>query len=156
MIVPITFDSSSSNPKLPSGLARISHDEVVLVELQGSLDVECNDPSERNGKLVGKLRIDSTTVCARESRALIHALFWHVTPKNKPTLIIGHHLLEGKISTLPKPFAILHRTNTNVDGLDEAMDCDRPSVNQTSWDVVGIVKKKIAFSKRPMPIVSKG
>jgi len=135
MIVPITFNSSSSNSKLPSGLAQISHDEVVLVELQGSLDVECNDPSERNGKLIGKLRIDNST--------------------NKPTLIIGHHLLEGKISILPKPLAVLHRTTIHSSGSDEVMDSDHPLENQSSWDVVGIVKKKITFSKRPMPIVSK-
>jgi hypothetical protein len=43
-------------------LAKISHDEVVLIELQGSLEVESNHPSERDGKHVGKLRIDEATV----------------------------------------------------------------------------------------------
>ena len=63
MLIPITITSSSpSNPKLPSGLAKISHNEVVLVELQGSLEVECNQPNERDGKLVGKLKIDDLTV----------------------------------------------------------------------------------------------
>jgi hypothetical protein len=62
MIIPITITSSSSNPKLPSGLAKISHNEVVIVELQGSLEVECNQPSERDGKLVGQLKIDDSTV----------------------------------------------------------------------------------------------
>lgn len=62
MLIPITITSSPSNPKLPSGLAKISHNEVVLVELQGSLEVECNQPSERDGKLVGKLKIDDLTV----------------------------------------------------------------------------------------------
>ena len=63
MLIPITITSPSpSNPKLPSGLAKISHNEVVLVELQGSLEVECNQPSERDGKLVGKLKIDELTV----------------------------------------------------------------------------------------------
>jgi chromosome transmission fidelity protein 8 len=54
--------SSSSNPKLPSGLAKISNSEVILVELQGSLEVECNQPSEHDGKLVGKLKIDDLMV----------------------------------------------------------------------------------------------
>ena len=62
MLIPITITSSPSNLKLPSGLAKISHNEVVLVELQGSLEVECNQPSERDGKLVGKLKIDDLTV----------------------------------------------------------------------------------------------
>lgn len=63
MIIPINVASSSfSNPKLPPGLAKISHDELVLVELQGSLEVECNHISERNGKLVGSLKVDEITV----------------------------------------------------------------------------------------------
>ncbi|KAF5372758.1 hypothetical protein D9615_010102 [Tricholomella constricta] len=62
MIIPINIASSSSNPKLPPGLAKISHDEVVLIELQGSLEVECNHISERDGKLVGKLKVDAFTV----------------------------------------------------------------------------------------------
>lgn len=63
MLIPITLPPPSlSNPKLPSGLAKISHDEVILVELQGSLEVECNHPNERDGQLVGKLKIDDLTV----------------------------------------------------------------------------------------------
>lgn len=60
MIIPLTIDSHSPHPKLPPGLAKISHDEVVLIELQGSLEVECNHISERDGKFVGKLKIDDT------------------------------------------------------------------------------------------------
>lgn len=63
MLIPITFNASSSgNPKLPPALARISHDEVVLIELQGALQVECNHPSERDGQLVGKLTMNESTV----------------------------------------------------------------------------------------------
>lgn len=62
MIIPITFNSSTKWPKLPPALAKISHDEVVLIELQGSLEVELNHPSERNGQLVGNLTIDEAAV----------------------------------------------------------------------------------------------
>jgi hypothetical protein len=62
MLIPITLASSSSNPKLPSGLIKISHDEIVLVELQGSLEVELTHPRERDGKFVGTLKIDDATV----------------------------------------------------------------------------------------------
>ena len=34
----------------------------MLIELQGSLEVELNHPSERNGRLVGTLKIDEATV----------------------------------------------------------------------------------------------
>jgi len=159
MLIPLTIaSSSSSNPKLPPGLVKISHDEIVLIELQGSLEVELNHPSERNGKLVGKLKIDETT--------------------NKPSLLIGHHLLEGRIAALPKPYAILVRTgptrNTAVnqtypeDLNEEAMFVDVDSHSpgpelpgssgegsSAGWTVAGIVKKKIIFSKRPMPVIGK-
>jgi len=63
MLIPITFSPQfTSNSKLPSGLAKISHDEVVLIELQGSLDVESNHPSDRDGQFVGKLKLDEATV----------------------------------------------------------------------------------------------
>lgn len=57
MLIPIVFNSSTS-PKLPSALAKISNDEVVLIELQGLLEVEVAQPTDRNGKLVGKLTIN--------------------------------------------------------------------------------------------------
>lgn len=60
--IPITTSPSSSNLKLPPGLVKISHDEIMLIELQGSLEVELNHPSERNGRLVGTLKIDEATV----------------------------------------------------------------------------------------------
>lgn len=62
MLIPVTFNppSSQSTPtlKLPAALAKISHDEVVLIELQGALEVEVAQPTDKNGKLVGKLTID--------------------------------------------------------------------------------------------------
>jgi len=159
MLIPITLPSSSSpSPKLPPGLVKISHDEIILIELQGSLEVELNHPSERNGKLVGKLEIDEKT--------------------SKPTLLIGHHLLEGKIAALPKPYAILVRSgipdrNTadqmhTEDVDDEAMLVDSHSLDpefsraepiaegsSAGWTIAGIVRKKIIFSKRPMPVIGK-
>lgn len=141
MLIPITIAHSSSEPKLPPGLAKISHDEIVLVELQGTLEVESNHPKERNGKLVGTLKIDEIT--------------------NKPTLLIGHHLLEGKIVSLPKPLAILHRSSVrssvDVDSEDDVMDGgldfeEKEEQRSPAWSVVAVVKKKIIFSKRPMPV----
>ncbi|KAF9048569.1 hypothetical protein BJ165DRAFT_1402472 [Panaeolus papilionaceus] len=223
MIIPVTLNTpsssahSNSTPKLPSGLAKISNDEVVLIELQGFLDVEANTPEERNGKFVGKLKVDDS---------------------GKPSLVIGHHLLEGKVAALAKPLAIFHRVggpapriaeassatsaslssagkgkgkmnvdagddtprkrqktsganNNDADADEEEMDIDTNPANTlskslklstlndpssssddetsheapprasreennkggtTSWTILGIVKKKIIFSKRPMPI----
>ncbi|KAG6900703.1 hypothetical protein C0993_005015 [Termitomyces sp. T159_Od127] len=155
MIIPINVGSSSSNLKLPPGLAKISHDEVVLIELQGALEVESDHPSERDGKLVGELKVDAAT--------------------NKPTLLIGHHLLEGKIVNIAKPLAVLLRSRTasNVTlstagtvrqdededveiSLHHGQEGQQTSSTATAvveWDMIALVKRKIVFSKRPMPVV---
>lgn len=70
--------------------------------------------------------------------------------------MIGHHLLEGKVAPLPKPLAVLQRV---MDA--DAMECDPDEDGSTSqaaavsWDAIAIVKRKIVFSKRPMPIVGR-
>lgn len=147
MIIPINNSLNSSNPKLPPGLARISHDEVVLIELQGSIEVECKQVEERDGKLVGKLKLDNND--------------------EKPTLQIGHHLLEGKIASLTKPLAVVQRCRKSVpieaqveaeDGPEfETMDIDDDDDIQrrqtVEWNIIAVVKRKIVFSKRPMPVV---
>ena len=58
--------------------------------------------------------------------------------QEKPTLKIAHHLLEGKLVKLQKPLAVLLRN----DGADPV-----------SFDMVAIVKQRLVFSKRPVPIV---
>lgn len=132
MIIPITVaapcEESSSN-LLPPSLAKISHGEVVLIELQGSLNIECSEATDRNGQLVGNLRVDETG--------------------NKPTLTIGHHFLEGKVVSLAKPIAILLRD----DNRDNAEIEDREHSSEVKpWRITALVKRKIVFSKRPMPI----
>jgi len=97
------------------------------------------------------------------------------------TLVIGNHLLEGKVATLAKPLAVLTRVPApgppvqsrgkqvlDGDGMeeggngedeDEDMDeMDEMKLHQSGsapvvgWDVAAIVKRKIVFSKRPTPI----
>lgn len=62
MIIPINLSdpgtSASTGHSLPPQFAQFGTNEVVLIELQGSLDVEGN----KEGQLVGKLSIDDTTV----------------------------------------------------------------------------------------------
>ncbi|POM78150.1 Chromosome transmission fidelity protein 8 isoform 1 [Phytophthora palmivora] len=52
------------------------------------------------------------------------------------TLRIGNHVLTGKVTKLPKPFAILEK-----DGDD----------SQTKYDVVGIARTRVLFTSRPKP-----
>jgi chromosome transmission fidelity protein 8 len=76
-------------------------------------------------------------------------------------LIIGHHLLEGKVVTLPKPLGVVHRKESSKrhsypgDG-DSSRSVEDALNSGVSWGIVAVVKKKIVFSKRPMPIVSLG
>ncbi|KAF8176590.1 Ctf8-domain-containing protein [Mycena galopus ATCC 62051] len=145
MIIPINFPvPSASTSKLPHALATISHDELVLIELQGAFEVECTNDRERDGRLVGRLCIDEAG--------------------KRPTLTVGHHLLEGKVTQLPKPLAVLRRVAGAE--LDDAMDCDNAPADESesqgaetsttvSWDAIAVVKRKIVFSKRPMPIVGR-
>ncbi|KAL1696821.1 Ctf8-domain-containing protein [Schizophyllum commune] len=149
MTIPITIGSSSEYSPLPSGLARISHNEVVLVELQGALEVESREARERDGRLIGRFGIDENGTRA--------------------TLFIGHHLLEGKVAQMPKPFAVMQRksvpaprrsTLSGGEGNEDAMDLDAPAEDTSaqedvSWEIVAVVKRKIVFSKRPMPIVGR-
>ncbi|KAH9995677.1 Ctf8-domain-containing protein [Russula compacta] len=125
MILPLTLPppkSSSPNPgspALPSALARLGSSEFVLLELQGQLEVS----GTKHGQLVGRLTIDDDG--------------------DKPTLRIGHHLLEGKIVSLPKPLALLQRVYGN----------STPVAATTSYVIRTLIRKKIVFSKRPTPIV---
>lgn len=85
-----------------------------------------------------------------------------MTQQNKPTLLIGHHLLEGKLVNLAKPLAVLHRADAPEDAPGESMSVDdsEQDSQQTngapkSWDMVAIVKRKMVFAKRPMPMVGR-
>ncbi len=99
--------------------------------------------------------------------------------QGKPTLRIGHHLLEGTIVSLAKPLAILQRVPTprspmppppQPDAIDVSMHCDdddggggggggegvgvpADSTVAGSYAIRTLVRKKIVFSKRPTPIV---
>jgi hypothetical protein len=51
---------------------------------------------------------------------------------------------------LPKPLAVMEKTYTSNDGDND----DDRSEKKVAWNIVGIVKRKIIFSKRPMPVLA--
>jgi chromosome transmission fidelity protein 8 len=62
MLIPLTFPSSNGvYPKLPPTIAKVSHDEVVLIELQGVLEIT-GDEKDKEGQLVGMLTVDEGLV----------------------------------------------------------------------------------------------
>jgi len=158
MILPLTLPAQSSPdaPVLPPALASLGSSELFLLELQGELEVS----GDKHGQLVGRLSI------AEDG-------------KGKPTLRIGHHLLEGKIVSLAKPLAVLQRVGASLqsppppsaaaadmnedrdrdvdmrcnDGDSDARNNTSTPVSTSSYVIRTLIRKKIVFSKRPTPIV---
>lgn len=88
-----------------------------IVELQGVL--ETHQGHSFNGLHIGDLYLDT----------------------NKGTIanmIIGHHLLTGKVITLEEPLAVLLKSSSSM----------------TEYDITAIITQKIVFKNRPKPIIS--
>ncbi|KZT57696.1 hypothetical protein CALCODRAFT_495946 [Calocera cornea HHB12733] len=96
----------------------------------------------------------------------------------KPTLRIGHHMLEGKVVTLPKPLAVLRKRTSpshqrlppsgTSDSADEPaphkaaaeeeedeIALDAQAGGGTSYEVVEVVRKKVVFARRPALVIDK-
>lgn len=78
-------------------------------------------------------------------------------------LIVGHHILHGKVVTLEKPLAVIVRSSAVHDGEPavgtsekSAMDVDdRSSTTENPYFLVtAVIRNKIVFKTRPRPIIS--
>jgi chromosome transmission fidelity protein 8 len=110
--------------------------EWGMVELQGQL--ETRDQVPFNSMHIGDLHFDS---------------------RGTPSLIVGHHLLTGKIMTLDKPFAVLRKKSKAIssDEWEMGMEPQPTAVagGTTEYEVVALITKKIIFKNRPKPIITK-
>ena len=56
MIVAITVTPPNAfSPQLAPSIAQLGHDELFLIELQGTLDVQCPEWTAKDGQLIGTL-----------------------------------------------------------------------------------------------------
>ncbi|CAL1532764.1 unnamed protein product [Lymnaea stagnalis] len=112
--------------------------EWAIIELQG--DLETRHPVPLSSKFIGDL---------------------HFTHKDSPVLIIGHHILHGKVLTLEKPLAVLTKSLDHAKHVADDMAGEDPEVLPAAdsevkalYEVQAIIRKKILFKTRPKPIIA--
>ena len=109
--------------------------EWAIIELQGTLEMQahCKD-DPLAGKFIGDL---------------------HFTKSGEPMLIIGHHILYGKMSKLEKPFAIIRKRTGSPSKVKTGSQKDENNEEcATRYDVMGLIKHKLLFNQRPKPIIA--
>merc|ERR550532_3486802 len=73
-------------------------------------------------------------------------------------MIIGHHILYGKVQSLERPLVSVEKVETGgelrrKEG-EELMDLDEEMEVKVEYRVKSIIKKKIIFKNRPKPIIA--
>lgn len=116
-----------------------------------------------DGVRVGRINLDEPVrfSCSLGWRGLIGG-------QGKPILQIAHHRLEGKLVTLSEPYALLRTTPAPEEPTPKRARLSSPphmgsspekarqeeEVREPRIEIVGLVRRKIVFSKRPEPLVT--
>merc|ERR1719412_3522668 len=141
---PISLDSSHDGSKEKDGGKRKLQDlnEWAIIEMQGDLESRIGDV-QLEGKFVGDL---------------------HFTKAGQiPVLIIGHHILYGKVVKLEKPLVIMekcqevskphndsekNKVTSSGDSLDNSVMEVESGTGDTVYNVRAIIRKKLLFKSR--------
>ena len=71
-----------------------------------------------------------------------------------PIMIIGHHILYGKVIDLDKPLVAVEKLQVGKEmDHEEMMDVDEHLEVKTEYRVKSVIKKKLLFKTRPKPII---
>ena len=121
----------------------------AIIEMQGDLESRVGDV-QLEGKFVGDLHFTKAD--------------------HTPVLIIGHHILYGKVVKLDKPLVIMEKSlkqsklrKEDSEALNQsengniAMDVDNDGSDrstETIYNVRAIIRKKLLFKSRPKPIIA--
>ncbi|XP_033739599.1 chromosome transmission fidelity protein 8 homolog [Pecten maximus] len=114
--------------KIPGNIGECP--EWAIIDLQGGLETRNNVSLQ--GRFIGDL---------------------HFTHKNIPVLVIGHHILYGKLCDLEKPLALMTKKHSDSDTIsdqDSTMDQHR----DVHYLVKAIIRKRLLFKTRPKPIIA--
>lgn len=98
---------------MPSPLIRLApSNELVMIELQGSLEMDDADP--KGGQSLAKIE-------------------FYPGREDRPTLLISHHRLEGKIVSLTKPLAVLEKKQRCIPENQSVLK--EGGTNQNTFDI---------------------
>ncbi|KAM6430024.1 chromosome transmission fidelity protein 8 homolog [Liasis olivaceus] len=102
--------------------AEAAEAEWLLLELQGQLEARGGGGGGLAGRLLGDL---------------------HYTQEGVPVLIVGHHVLYGKVVRLEKAVAVLRR----------AAAAPEHRRGPSAYEVAALIRTKLLFKTRPKPII---
>jgi chromosome transmission fidelity protein 8 len=110
--------------------------EWFMIEMQGDLESR-NKERPVDGQFIGDL---------------------HFTKEGVPIMIIGHHILYGKVQDLDRPMVAARktekRTSSKISDEDELMDLEAELETNIEYTVQSVIRKKIIFKTRPKPIIA--
>lgn len=68
-------------------------------------------------------------------------------------MIIGSHILDGKVVPIDKPLIVLEKEKSDNQTAENHVNDDQSTSNSTEYKMRALIKTKLIFKNRPKPIV---